>query len=189
MYKIPLVIFAGGKSSRMGRDKSQLAFGGYPSLSEYQYRRMSALFETVYLSAKSDKFDFECHILKDNYKVHSPLAGLVSAFEAIEAPEVFILSVDAPFVDKYVIEKLIKENTNEETVVIAKSPYGPEPLCAIYKRSILPEAKAMLARDQHRLTALLEKVKTKTVKFESNAPFLNLNHPEEYEEALKRLLL
>ncbi len=29
---IPLVIFAGGKSSRMGKDKALLPFGGYSTL-------------------------------------------------------------------------------------------------------------------------------------------------------------
>jgi len=35
------IIFAGGKSSRMGRDKALLPFGGYDTLTEYQYRRLS----------------------------------------------------------------------------------------------------------------------------------------------------
>lgn len=188
MYKMPAVIFAGGKSSRMGEDKSQLAFAGYNSLSEYQYRRLEELFEKVYLSAKSDKFDFECAIVSDNYAIHSPLAALISLFENLDISEVFILSVDAPFVDKDVIERLMREERETNDTVIAESPNGVEPLCGIYKRSIVPEARRMLEEDQHRLTILLERVKTKKVKFESKAPFLNLNHPEEYQEALRRLL-
>jgi molybdopterin-guanine dinucleotide biosynthesis protein A len=188
MYKIPAIIFAGGRSSRMGEDKSQLAFAGYNSLSEYQYRRMKRLFEKVYLSAKSDKFDFECTIIPDNYTLHSPLAALISVFENLDVSEVFILSVDAPFVDKNVIGRLMKEERKNYDSVVAESPNGTEPLCGIYRRSILAEAKRMLEKDRHRLTALLESVATKRVKFENKAPFLNLNHPEEYQEALIRLL-
>ncbi|MFT7879450.1 MAG: molybdenum cofactor guanylyltransferase MobA [Sulfurimonas sp.] len=188
MYRMPAVIFAGGKSSRMGEDKSLLTFAGYASLSEYQYRRLGRLFERVYLSAKSDKFDFECPIVPDNYTVHSPLAALISVFENLDASEVFILSVDAPFVDKDVIGRLMKEERENYDSIVAETPNGVEPLCGIYRRSILPEAKKMLKKEQHRLTTLLEHVNTKKVRFESSVPFLNLNHPEEYEEALQRLL-
>jgi molybdopterin-guanine dinucleotide biosynthesis protein A len=187
MYKMPAVIFAGGKSSRMGEDKSQLAFAGYDSLSEYQYSRLDTLFEKVYLSAKSDKFDFKCEIVPDNYEVHSPLAALISVFENLDVPELFILSVDAPFVDKDVIERLMKEERKGYDIIIAESPHGVEPLCGIYKRSILPEAKRMLEKEEHRLTMLLENLQTKRVRFQTKAPFLNLNRPEEYQEALRRL--
>lgn len=188
MYKIPVIIFAGGKSSRMGEDKSQLAFSGYASLSEFQYRRLDTLFETVYISAKTDKFDFECSVIEDNYEVHSPLAGLVSIFENIDAEEIFVLSVDAPFVDRSVIDRLFKEDRDELDAIIAQSPNGLEPLCAIYKNTILPKAKEMLEHGDHRLTLLIDSVKSKKVKFDSSEPFLNLNHPEEYKEALRRLL-
>lgn len=188
MYRIPAVIFAGGKSSRMGEDKSQLPFAGYSSLSEYQCRRLGRLFEEVYLSAKSDKFSFECQLITDSYSVHSPLAALVSIFEKLDAPEVFVLSVDAPFVDQPVFDALIEENRKAYDIIVAETPRGTEPLCGIYKRSILPEALKMLKSDTHRLTALLEKVKTKHVKFAESEPFLNLNRPEEYQEALRRLL-
>lgn len=188
MYRIPIVIFAGGKSSRMGEDKSQLSFAGYPSLSEYQYRRLSEYFEEVYLSAKSDKFSFECRLIEDNYAIHSPLAALVSVFEKMDIPEVFILSVDAPFVNESVVGKLMDARSEGYDVIVAESPHGIEPLCGIYRRSILPEAAQMLKNGDHRLTTLLETVKTKRVKFATSGPFLNLNRPDEYQEALKRLL-
>lgn len=188
MYKIPAVIFAGGKSSRMGEDKSQLPFADYTSLSEFQYRRLKQLFEEVYLSAKSGKFDFECPLLEDRYDIHSPLAALVSLFEALDTEEIFVLSVDAPFVDASVIEVLIEASQQSDDAIIAKSPNGVEPLCGIYRRTILPIAKDMLEKEEHRLTALLEKVKTRHVVFASADPFLNLNRPADYEEALKRLL-
>ncbi|MDD3592371.1 MAG: molybdenum cofactor guanylyltransferase, partial [Sulfurovum sp.] len=69
-----------------------------------------------------------------------------------------------------------------------ESPHGIEPLCGIYRRAILPEAAQMLKNGDHRLTTLLETVKTKYVKFATKEPFLNLNRPDEYQEALERLL-
>ena len=56
---VSAVIFAGGKSSRMGEDKSLLPFGTYTTLAEYQHAKLSKLFYKVYLSAKKNKFIFK----------------------------------------------------------------------------------------------------------------------------------
>ena len=179
------VIFAGGKSSRMGEDKSLLPFGGYPSLAQYQHARLSELFDNVYISAKEEKFDFECKVIKDLLKETSPLIGLISIFETLEADEVFILSVDAPFVDEKIIETLSEHDQTMLDVVVAQSPSGIQPLCGIYKRSILPLAYAQLKKGNHRLGDLLDLARTCFVRFEKDIPFANLNHPSEYQEAIR----
>ena len=183
-YNIPLIIFAGGKSSRMGQDKALLPFGGYNTLSEFQQVRLSKLFKKVYISAKENKFDFDVNIIEDNYNDNSPLVGIISIFETLKVDKVFILSVDAPFVNKKVIDKLINSN-NRFDAVVAKSKSGVQPLCGIYKRSILPIAQEHLKSKNHRLHSLLKKVETQFVPFEDDALFLNLNHPHEYEKAQK----
>jgi molybdopterin-guanine dinucleotide biosynthesis protein A len=185
-YNIPLIIFAGGKSSRMGQDKALLPFGGYDTLSQFQQERLSKLFKKVYISAKENKFDFEGTVIEDRYKESSPLVGIASVFETLKVDKVFILSVDAPFVSKEVIDKLMSEN-NRFDVVIAKSKHGAEPLCGVYKRSVLPIAQANLKAGNHRLQSLLKKVETQFVPFEDYDLFLNLNHPHEYENAQKCL--
>jgi len=177
---------AGGKSSRMKRDKALLPFGAYNSLAEYQYRRLSLYFDKIYISAKSNKFDFSVNIIEDKYKESSPLVALVSIFETLKEKEVFILSVDAPFVSIETIDKLYKEADKEKDVIIVESENGEEPLCGIYRHNILKNAKVFLEKDQHRLKALLNDVNTQKVKI-SKREFLNLNHPFEYEEAKKRL--
>ena len=50
---IPLIIFAGGKSSRMGEDKALLPFGGYPTLTQFQYIKLRKNFQNIYISAKN----------------------------------------------------------------------------------------------------------------------------------------
>ncbi len=185
-YKIPAIIFAGGKSSRMGQDKALLPFGGYPSLAAYQYDRLSSLFDNVYLSAKEEKFDFEAPVILDHYPDASPLVGLISAFETLKCEALFILSVDAPFVDEYVIKRLLSQRGDADAV-IAKSDSGRQPLCGIYTKHIVKIAKENLKNDIHRLGALLNEVDTKWVYFEDDTRFSNLNHPHEYEEALKHL--
>lgn len=178
------VIIAGGKSSRMQRDKALLPFGGVGSLCEFQYVKLQKLFDQVYVSAKENKFDFEVDVIKDIHEESSPLVALVSIFETLTIEACFVLSVDAPFVDEKVIEQLY-QSAGDEDVTIALSDNGLEPLCAIYRRSFLEEAKKALALGQHRLHALFETLKLKEVKIEERDAFANLNYPEEYQRALE----
>ena len=186
MYNLPAVIFAGGKSSRMGSDKALLPFKEHTTLSAYQYHKLSQLFSSVYLSAKKNKFDFNCNVIEDRYKEHSPLLGLLSLFEILDDDAIFILSVDAPLVDKCIIEKLIETYTNSPKydAIIAQSPKGIQPLCGIYNRSILPLIQSYVKKDIHKLTALLKESHTKYVIFTDELAFSNLNTPQEYRTTL-----
>jgi len=186
-FSIPAVIFAGGKSSRMGKDKALLPFGGASSLSAFQYQRLGRWFPKVYIATKERKFDFDAPLIFDAYEGASPLVALVSAFEALPQEEMlFVLSVDAPFITKEIIASLIEkmQKNPRYDVVAAATQEGVEPLCAIYRRTILPHAKEALAKDRHRMTALLASVSSETVAFENEKLFLNLNRPHEYKAAL-----
>jgi molybdopterin-guanine dinucleotide biosynthesis protein A len=179
------VIFAGGKSSRMGKDKALLPFGSYPTLTEFQQTKLNSIFDKVYISAKENKFDFDCMVIEDKYTENSPLVGIISIFETLVAEEAFILSVDAPFVNNETIQRLLEHNQTPLDAVVAQSPNGVQPLCGIYKRSILPLAYAQLAKGNHRLGDLLRLANTLFVKFDEDTPFTNLNHPHEYKKALR----
>ncbi len=182
---IPAVIFAGGKSSRMGQDKATLPFGGYDTLAQYQYEKLKKIFKDVYIGSKTEKFDFDAPLILDRYGASSPMAGLVSVFETLEtADAIFVLSVDAPFVNEAVISKLLCADEHSDAV-IARCCQKVQPLCGLYRRSCLPHAKATLEADKHKMGILLEELDTYYVDFEENEAFLNLNHPKEYESALK----
>ena len=188
-FDIPCIIFAGGKSSRMGRDKALLPFGGCNSLAEYQYRRLSELFSHVYISAKESKFDFAADIIEDlpSQNVFAPTAGFEAMFKKLKGERLFVLSVDTPFVSEREIRRLLESDREELDAVIAKTASGTHPMCGIYHRSLLPSFERMLQEENHRLGQLLKKSKTIFVDFGDETPFANLNHPHEYEEAFKSL--
>lgn len=177
------VVMAGGKSSRMQTDKALLPFAGFDSLCEYQVVKLQQFFSKVYVSAKSNKFHFDVAVIKDIAQESSPLVALVSIFENLDVEQCFVLSVDAPFVNESVIQELYKHQ-GEEDVTVALSSNGLEPLCAIYQRTCLDEAKKALEQGKHRLKSLLEGLKVNKVLIEDEMTFQNLNHPHEYEEAL-----
>jgi len=180
------VIFAGGKSSRMGRDKALLPFGGYSTLAEYQYRRLLPLFDRVSLSAKGDKFPFDAPRIYDrDSDTSSPMVALASVLEQAQHDVVFVLSVDMPFVDATLIERLYAAHAAQPDaqIVLATSSQGSEPLCALYHRDLLPQITAQLERGEHRMHALLKEAATMKVPCDREKVFTNLNTPEEYRAA------
>jgi molybdopterin-guanine dinucleotide biosynthesis protein A len=185
-FNIPIVLFAGGKSSRMGRDKALLPFNTYNTLSQFQYEKYKKLFNRAYLSAKDNKFDFDAEIIFDKYKDFSPLIGIISAFETLKYDEIFILSIDTPFISKEIIYELIK-NKEGYDVIAAQTKDGKQPLCGIYKRSVLEVALLHQQNNNHRMGSLLNSVNTKFLFFDDTNSFTNLNYPKEYQEALKRV--
>jgi len=189
LFSIPCVIFAGGKSSRMGQDKALLPFGGFTSLTEYQYQRLTKLFDNVYISAKENKFSFDAEVIEDTPtdNLYAPTAGFEAMFTKLDHERVFVLSVDTPFVGEKEIRALLKNDNENVDAVIAETATGSHPMCGIYHRSLLPAFKSMLKEDDHRLGKLLKMSKSKFVMFEDEAAFANLNHPHEYEDALKKL--
>jgi molybdopterin-guanine dinucleotide biosynthesis protein A len=187
MLQIPCVIFAGGKSSRMGEDKALLPFAGYSTLTHYQYQRLSKIFQTVYISCKDTSlFTFEANFIEDdkNRDIYAPTAGFVAAYKAIADERFFAISVDSPFIDKSIIAKLIKCDSKNADATVAKTAEGIQPLCGIYHRSLEAKFQTMLENNNHKLGLLLKNAKTTFCPFEDTDLFLNMNHPEDYKKAL-----
>lgn len=181
------VIFAGGQSSRMGEDKALLDFGGC-TLAQFQHDRLSKVFKRVCFASKVDKFDFNADIIYDNSDISSPMVALDSIFEQIDDDEIFIISVDMPFVSFELIELLFEQNEDSFDVIIAQSNQGREPLCGIYKRSSQDKIKLFLAQENHKLNALLKTLKTKEVFYAGEMDFKNLNFKSDYKEALDKMV-
>lgn len=189
MIQTPCIIFAGGKSSRMGEDKALLPFGSCNTLSEYQYTKLSKIFSQVYIVTKNcTKFDFEAQCIEDiPSKEAAPTFGFVAAFEKLDVEKIFVLSVDTPFISQEVVKQLFSEDTKECDATIARVCGKIHAMCGIYHRSLLPELHYMMQHSKHKLGLLLQTANTHYVDFKEEEPFFNLNHPHEYQEALKKL--
>ncbi|MCF6339892.1 MAG: molybdenum cofactor guanylyltransferase MobA [Sulfurimonas sp.] len=190
MLDISCVIFAGGRSSRMGEDKSLLSFGGFDTLAEFQLSRLSKIFKTVHISCKDkSKFDFKASFIEDieTDSVFAPTVGFVAVYEKLPQDSFFALSVDSPFISENEINQIIKNDTFDVDATIAKTISGIQPMCGIYHRSLKHKFIKMLKENRHKLGLLLKLSNTNFVEFKDEKQFLNLNHPHEYQEALKLL--
>ncbi len=184
MYDIPCIIFAGGKSRRMGSDKALLPFGRFDTLTEFQLSKFTPYFQKVFVGCKSrEKFDFEAEFIEDLkiYEDWAPFIGLVSVFETLDVDAIFVLSVDVPFFDVGHFEKLYEHLDNHEGI-IAKSPNGKQPLCAIYTRKILPHLKKLINKKEYRFASLFRKISLSIVEFDDEKVFTNLNTKQDYQK-------
>ncbi|MGB5919400.1 molybdenum cofactor guanylyltransferase MobA [Arcobacter sp.] len=184
-FDIPCVILCGGKSSRMGEDKALLPFSNYNTLTQYQFDRLKPHFKDIYLSSKTNKFDFlKSHenIIYDNISDESsPLIALKSILETIKSDKVFVITVDTPFVKIDSIEKLINESLSNSTIATTSREHN---LCGVYNKSCLPIINEMIKENNHKIGFLLKKIELKKIEFFDENEFLNLNKKEDYQKAL-----
>ncbi len=185
-FEIPCVILSGGKSSRMGEDKSLLPFSSSSSLIEFQYKRLEPYFKNIFISAKNDKFDFLQDktklIIDKNQDIYSPILALQTILEKFD--KVFIIPVDTPFLTYRTINKLIDES-NTFDITIAQTPLKTHNLCGIFSKEILTFVKKMLKDDIHKINYLIKNSKNQIINFYDEDEFLNLNDKLEYKKALE----
>lgn len=187
-FSIPCIILSGGKSQRMGEDKSLLPFGSSSSLIEFQYNRLKLYFQNIYISSKSDKFSFlqdkKELIIDENLDIYSPILALQTIIKTLENEKVFIITVDTPFITLEIIEKLINSSDNFD-ITIAQTSFGTHNLCGVFSKTTLTLIEDMIKSDIHKINYLIKNSRTQNLYFENEEEFLNLNDKAEYKKALK----
>jgi molybdopterin-guanine dinucleotide biosynthesis protein A len=186
---IPCIILSGGKSSRMGKDKSLLPFGKFDTLVEYQYQKLSKIFQKVYISTKTNKFNFEADLILDNITIiSSPMVALQSILKEIKTQKVFIITVDTPFIKKETISKLIKQSSNFD-ITIAQDKNKTHNLCGVFSKNILPMIDDLIINDIHKINFLIKKTHSIYISFDDTKQFLNINTSCDYQMAINHKVI
>lgn len=186
MLDIPCVILSGGKSSRMGEDKALLPFKNYATLTQYQYDKLTQIFSKVYISAKTNKFDFidDSSLIFDNYDISSPMVALQAIlYHLQDKKHIFIITVDTPFVEEKTIETLYNNRKNYE-IVIAKTVEKTHNLCGVFDTKLLNKINKYILDDNHKINHLIGHCNSFLSLFEDEKQFYNLNTPKEYKNSL-----
>lgn len=151
---LSLVIQAGGESHRMGQDKALMPFLGKP-LIQRVIERVSHLGDEILITTNQpEKYAFlQARRIQDLLPGLGALGGLYTALYAARYPLVAVIACDMPFVNAGLLlalkDRLIKTDSD---AVIPRSPAGPEPFHAIYRReTCLPHIKAALDAGQRRV--------------------------------------
>lgn len=141
------LLLAGGRSTRMGRDKAALVFGT-DGLNQAQrgIRLLSRVCEKTFLSLRDGQpAPGGCEGIEtvcDKPGVDGPLAGILGAFEREPKAAWLVMACDLPFVTTDFLGSLLAARTGGfDFHACASAGDGlPEPLCAVYE----PSARAIL---------------------------------------------
>jgi molybdopterin-guanine dinucleotide biosynthesis protein MobB len=182
------VLLAGGEARRLGADKRGLRLGG-ATLLERNLTLLREIFSHVAISLRAGQdlgaggtYD-GAQVLTDSW-TGSPLAAIVTALEHFKAP-VFVLACDLALPERRAIEQVLEAFRGVD-VALPMVDDKLEPLHAVYGPACLAPMRRLLERDRHRIIEAFPDVRVATVPFPSARPFFNINHPEDYEQALRR---
>lgn len=101
------ILLAGGKSSRMGRDKAALPFRGM-TLVEWQVQKLRGLgIEDIMLSGCRRSVEGTRTFL-DECPDRGPLGGLHACMKRALHPDCLVLSVDVPLVPPQALAELVR---------------------------------------------------------------------------------
>jgi molybdenum cofactor guanylyltransferase len=131
------VILAGGKSRRMGRDKTVLAVGG-KTLVERVAEALDGRCEEVIL-AGGQETPPGIRAVPDERSGEGPLAGMESGLSAARLPLVFFAAGDMPFLSTGLVDHLLGVLQERGALAAIPDEGGRiHPLCAAYSREVLP---------------------------------------------------
>ncbi len=187
------VALAGGRGSRMGRDKAALLFDGQPLVTRVVARLRLALASVIVIGPSSlDALHPGAPVISDARPGLGPLGGLATALSAADTEWLFLVACDMPFIQPALVRhmaRLALAKPNAEAIAL-RGPKGLEPLHTAYRRDIAPQVERTLDGPRHSMSALLGSLRVIEVTTEDVARLdprklstFNANTPDEWEHA------
>jgi molybdenum cofactor guanylyltransferase len=174
-------VLAGGRSSRMGRDKALLPVDG-TTLIDRIASLARAVTNNVTIIAPPDRYrDLPYPVIADMREACGPLGGLFTALSVTTAPWNLIVACDMPALTVPFLENLFEAaEASEADAVIPESPTGLDPLCAIYHRRSLAQAAIAIDRKILKMHDFVSTLHFRRWPVSNAAPLENVNTPEEW---------
>ncbi|MHB1287539.1 MAG: molybdenum cofactor guanylyltransferase, partial [Leptospirales bacterium] len=123
------VILAGGKSQRMGRDKSLLIFpGGKTTFLGHLHLTLSHFFDRVIvISNRNDGLHAGFQVYRDSEEGLGPVGGILTGFQHTDHQSLFICACDMPKISREAIGYFL-ERADSEKISVALVNRRIEPL-------------------------------------------------------------
>src|ERR1700756_3515280 len=168
MFDVEAFILVGGRSSRMGSDKSQLMLGG-ESIADRLAEELSKISSTVRLVGSRLNPKPTLRNIADVHRDWGALGGIHAALDACRAERALIVACDLPFVSRELLFRLAEIGQKYrdrfwQAVVPVQSDLRPQPLCALYRRDGWQKTtESLIAGGEHTPRALLDLIATRWV--------------------------
>lgn len=194
---IGAIILAGGESERMGRSKASLEWRGSSLLGDRVAAMLDCAYPVVVVARDREQelppLDTECEVVFDGDPSGGPLVAVLAGLGALadRCDAAVVIGCDFPFVDARVVAWLGRE-LGERAGAVPTDGGTPQPLCAIYRTSLLPGVRGLVERGERAALALLDLDgvarldEAAVAHFDPERRFLwNVNTEADYEQALQ----
>ena len=190
MTKVTVAILAGGKSSRMGRDKSFVELNGRFLIHHVLDQVANLGDELILITNKPDDYTFlGLPMFADVYPNHGSLGGIYTAVYHASHPHTLVVACDMPWLKRPLLQHMLNQRHTADVVVPRWDKY-PEPLHAVYSKACLPAIEEKLQAQQLKITSFFGRVSVHFVERDTIAQFdpagqsfTNLNTPDELQGA------
>ena len=186
------LILAGGRSTRMQKDKAALTYHGLTQL-EWAVSMLRPHVPRVFVSVRPDQTDDPIRArfdqIVDTQDNLGPIAGIMAAQAKYPQVAWLVLACDLPFLDDGTLATLIAARQPQRLATAYRSSHDvlPEPLCAIYEPA---SRESMLAHVASGKTCPRKFLINSDVHLldEPNPQALeNINTPDQYGSAVAAL--
>jgi molybdopterin-guanine dinucleotide biosynthesis protein A len=186
-------LLAGGRSSRMGRDKAFLEIDGVP-LWQRQLRTLQELDPSeIFVAgpAQQEWMETGLKIVADAVYDSGPLGGLVALLRRSRTEQLLVLAVDLPNMTSQFLKELLTDCPKTGGIVPKRNKRF-EPLAAIYSAGCLVLAESCLNSGNCSLQQLARRaakaglVTTREIADAEESLFFNLNTPADFAAIAKK---
>jgi molybdopterin-guanine dinucleotide biosynthesis protein A len=185
-------VTAGGRSSRMGKDKAWLEIGGR-SMIEHVIGELLSVTPLVSVIANTQEYNrLRLPVLSDVNPGIGPLEAIRTALTNSRANWIVLVACDLPFVTAELLKTLLDCTAGHQAVVPMSAEEIVEPLCAVYSTEALEPVTALIASGERKVSRLFDRVRTRMVPFDelrrlpgSERFFVNVNTLEDYARAIE----
>ncbi|MBA2341121.1 MAG: molybdenum cofactor guanylyltransferase [Pyrinomonadaceae bacterium] len=194
MFNLEAFILAGGKSSRMGRDKALLQLGEDTFVERIARALAAVAGERISIvGARSSEARGSRSLVEDVYRDCGALGGLHAALASAKHDWVIVVACDLPFVTGELFHRLARLRENFQAVVPVQTDNRLQPLSALYRREpCLHKAQELLEAGEFRPRVLIEEVRARRVTSNewsdlegAESFFTNVNTPQDFARALE----
>lgn len=173
------IVLAGGKSSRMGVDKTTLEYKG-KMLAEWSVNILKPFCNEILVSSNNvTLMQLGYPIVADTFKDNGPMAGIVACLEKAQNEICLVIACDTPFVSPNIYEELIRHMEDYKIVMASDEQGRPQPLIACYSKKIIAFLHDQLKKRKNALWMLSDHQEAKLISFPSHMFSLNINKPSD----------
>jgi molybdopterin-guanine dinucleotide biosynthesis protein A len=178
------LVLVGGKSQRMGRDKSNIDYHGKPQR-EYVCELLQNVGVTPYLSCRNEQVEdlskLGYGLVPDTFTELGPLGAILSAFRARPNDAWLVIACDLPFLNEAILNELIQNRrvTANATAFLNPTSEFPEPLISIWEPKSYQSALSFFGQGISCPRKVLINSDTHLITASNPKALMNVNTPDE----------